>query len=315
MRRRAALTWVSGSAVSALSLLLLVACGGGSDSKATSVGTEQRTRSTLEELWRAPGDDVAVVPGTSTYEPGRIRVSFVVLDAEGQSVTLPTARIWLARGLEEHPFLESTAKLERIGVPGGARDDSTHIYVVHVPIRKPGTYWLLAQPEGGPEDVQALGNVVVKDAIDVPAVGDAAPASATPTLSTAGGNAARITTRVPPDLTLLEHSVTDALRAGHPFVVTFATPKFCTSRACGPVVDVVEDVAHRLEGSELRFIHVEVYEHNDPTKGYNRWMQEWGLTTEPWTFVVGADGRIADRFEGPVSVRELEEAAEAVAHG
>jgi peroxiredoxin len=51
----------------------------------------------------------------------------------------------------------------------------------------------------------------------------------------------------------------------------------------------------------------------DPSKGYNRWLQEWGLTTEPWTFVVGADGKIAERFEGPVSVRELEEAARAVA--
>jgi peroxiredoxin len=42
-------------------------------------------------------------------------------------------------------------------------------------------------------------------------------------------------------------------------------------------------------------------------------MREWGLTTEPWTFVVGRDGRIAERFEGVVSVRELEAAVEAVA--
>lgn len=294
--------------------LLLVACGGGSDSdRSVLQETEPSTSSTLEELWRAPGDDVAVVPGTSTYVPGRVRVSFVVVNAAGQPVLLPTARVWLARGLEEQPFLESTAKLERIGVPGGAEDDSTHIYVVHLAIRQPGTYWFLAEPEGGSNPVQALGNVVVEEATVVPAVGDAAPASETPTLTRAGENAARITTRVPPDLMLLEHSVADALRDGRPFVVTFATPKFCSSRACGPVVDVVEDVAGRLEGSEVRFIHVEVYEDNDPSKGYNRWMQEWGLTTEPWTFVVGADGKISARFEGLVSVHELEGAVEAVA--
>ena len=68
---------------------------------------------------------------------------------------------------------------------------------------------------------------------------------------------------------------------------------------CGPVVDVVEEVAHRLEDSPVRFIHVEVYEDNDPANGYNRWMQEWGLTTEPWTFVVGADGKIVGPLRGP----------------
>jgi len=90
--------------------------------------------------------------------------------------------------------------------------------------------------------------------------------------------------------------------------VTFATPKFCASRTCGPVVDVVEEVARRLDGENVRFIHVEVYEDNDPAKGFNPWLQEWKLPTEPWTFLVGADGRIAARFEGTVSVNELEAA-------
>jgi hypothetical protein len=93
-----------------------------------------------------------------------------------------------------------------------------------------------------------------------------------------------------------------------PFVVTFATPKFCSSRTCGPVVDVVEDVSRRLADEDVRFIHVEVFEDNDPAKGFNRWMQEWDLPTEPWTFLVDADGRIAARFEGTVSVHELEQA-------
>ena len=73
-------------------------------------------------------------------------------------------------------------------------------------------------------------------------------------------------------------------------------------------MDVVEEVQHRLEGENVRFIHVEVYEGNDPANGYNRWMGEWTLPTEPWTFLVGADGKIVDRFEGTVSVDELETA-------
>ena len=56
-----------------------------------------------------------------------------------------------------------------------------------------------------------------------------------------------------------------------------------------------------------------MYEDLDPAKGYNRWMQEWGLRTEPWTYVVGRNGRIVERFEGVVSVHELDEAVNAVA--
>jgi hypothetical protein len=311
MRARAALVPVS----SALSCLLLAACGGSEGGGTSETPVTPDVRATLEELWRAPGDDVAVVPGTSTHVPGRVRVSFLVVDAEGRPVTLPTAKVWLSRGLDQRPFLETEAQLERIGVPGGAEADSTHIYVAHLPVSEPGTYWLLAEPEGGPDDVQALGNVMVADgsAPGPPTVGEAAPASETPTLRTVNGAAAKITTRVPPDLALLEHSVSDSLADSLPFVVTFATPKFCSSRTCAPVVDVVEEAARRLEDSGVRFIHVEVFEGNDPASGYNRWMREWRLTTEPWTFVVGADGKISARFEGPVSVRELEAAVAKVA--
>jgi hypothetical protein len=93
--------------------------------------------------------------------------------------------------------------------------------------------------------------------------------------------------------------------AHEPFVVTFATPKFCTSRTCGPVVDVVSHVRKSLNDNRVKFIHAEVYNGNDPAKGYNRWMREWNLRTEPWTFLVGADGRIKEKFEGSVSAGEL----------
>lgn len=292
-----------GAAVIAASCLL-VGCGG-SGEEASPTDTLPGDGQTLEELWRAPGDDVAVVAGTQTHVPGDVRVSFLVVDGEGAPVLIPTARVWVARALEERPFLETTASLERIGVPGLAEADATHIYVARLALPEPGTYWLLAEPEGG-EPVQALGNVVVAAEDPVPDAGAPVPASETPTLASVGGDAARITTRVPPDESLLRHSVADSLRAGVPFVVTFSTPKFCASRTCGPVVDVVEEVARRFEGEDVRFIHVEVFEDNDPAKGYNRWMQEWGLETEPWTFVVGGDGKLVERYEGVVSVKELE---------
>ncbi|HLG07551.1 MAG TPA: thioredoxin family protein [Gaiellaceae bacterium] len=295
------------AALTVLSCLLLVGCGG-SDGDSTATSADPGGGMTLEELWREPGDDVAVVAGTANHEPGTVRVSFLVVDAEGGVVTLPTARVWVAEGLDAPPFLESSAKLERIGVPGGEEADASHIYVAHLRLPRPGTYWLLAEPEGGPAKVQALGNVIVAEEDPEPDVGDPAIASETPTLASTGGDFSKLTTRTPPDEALLRYSVAESLRAKTPFVVTFSTPKFCSSRTCGPVVDVVEEVARRFEGSDVRFIHVEVYEDNDPAKGYNEWLQEWKLDTEPWTFLVGRDGKIVDRYEGVVSVNELEQA-------
>ncbi len=298
-------------ALTALSCLLVVGCGGSEQETSTEPGTS----ATLEELWRQPGDDVAVIPGTENHEIGDVRVSFLVVDAEGAVVALPTARVWVANALKSAPFLETEAKLERIGVPGGDEADATHIYVANLRLPRAGTYWLLAEPEGGATKVQALGNVVVRKDDPPPDVGDPAVASETPTLASTRGNISALTTRTPPDETLLRYSVADSLAAKVPFVVTFATPKYCASRTCGPVVDVVEEVSRRFEGEQIRFIHVEVFEDNDPAKGYNRWMQEWKLPTEPWTFLVGADGKIAARFEGTVSVNELEQAARELLNG
>ncbi len=292
-------------ALLAVACLLSIGCGG-SDDAAESAGAPSGG-GTLEELWRAPGDDVAVIPGTENHEPGDVRVSFLVVDAEGNVSLLPTARVWVSRALDEAPFLESMAQLERIGVPGGAEADATHIYVAHLRLPDPGTYWLLAEPEGG-KKVQALGNVVVSENDPEPGPGDPAPRSETPTIASVEGDLSKLTTRTPPDMSLLRYSVASSLRAKVPFVVTFSTPKFCSSRTCGPVVDVVEETARRFEGKGVRFIHVEVYDGNDPAQGFNQWIQEWGLETEPWTFVVGRNGKIVERFEGAVSVRELEEA-------
>jgi hypothetical protein len=71
-----------------------------------------------------------------------------------------------------------------------------------------------------------------------------------------------------------------------------------------PVVDVVDQV--RFTGTAIRFIHVEIYRDNDPRKGENQWVREWHIPSEPWTFLVGRDGRIKEKFEGAVSSRELE---------
>jgi hypothetical protein len=280
--------------------VLAAGCGGASKS------SEGPRSGTLEALWRAPGEDVGIVAGTSDYAPGSVRVAFLVVDGQGQVISRPTAKLWLARGLKQEPFATGTAELERIGVPGGDTADASDIYIAHLDLPKPGKYWLLAEPVGGQEKIQAIGNVVVKAKAEAPVPGDPAPRSDTPTLADAKLDV--LTTSKTPDPELYRSSIADAVAARAPFVVVFATPKFCTSRTCGPVVDVVSAVRKRLAEPELRFIHVEIYKDNDPTKGVNRFVTEWKLPSEPWVFLVGADGKVVDRFEGTVSARELEAA-------
>ncbi len=292
-------------------VLVTAGCGSGGTGERESNGTTAAPPGSLEALWRAPGPDVAIVPGTSDYGPGRNRVSFLIVDKQSRLVERPTARVWIARGLRQKPFAEAVARLEPIGVPGGVQADAQSIYVAHLRTPAAGTYWVLAEPVGG-RRIQALGNIVVKAAPDAPAVGARAIASRNPTVA-GGRDPKTITTARPPDTELLQVSVAQALAAKRPFVVVFATPLYCQSRTCGPVVQVVQSVGKRWSGKGVDFIHVEIYAGNDPAKGTNRWVNEWHLRSEPFTFVVDRTGVIRTKLEGAFSPGELEAAVAKVA--
>jgi hypothetical protein len=286
--------------------LVLVGCGSGSG---VDEGGSSRSPSalpgTLGAILSRSGPDIALTPGTSDYSVGPVRVSFLVIDKQGRVVSRPSARIWVARSFADAPSVRTRARLEPVGIPGKASDDSlgvTHLFVARFNLSRPGKYILVAEPVGG-KPIQGALDLDVKRRSAAPAVGAAAIPSRTPTLETAGGNLAALTTATPPDRDLLRYSVADSLARHKPFVLAFATPAFCQSRTCGPVVDVVQAVRKRF--SDVRFIHVEIYTDNDPSSGFNRWVKEWKLPTEPFIFLVGRDGRIKARFEGSVSVAEL----------
>ena len=293
--------------------LALAGCGGGSGPAGGNGGAAGAPpEGTLEALWRAPGEDVAIVPGTSDHGAGTVRLSFLVVDSRSRVITSPTARVWVARGLQERPFAEAVARSERIGVPGGAEADAQDLYVVELELPRPGRYWVLAEPVDAEERIQALGQLDVKRDPAAPGVGDRAIPVDSPTLRSTGGDLRELTTSSRPDRELYRSSVRDALAAKAPFVVSFATPKFCQSRTCGPVVDVVSALRKRFARSGVRFIHVEIYEDNDPGKGTNRWVDAWKLPTEPFTFVVDRRGVIRARLEGAFSAAELAAAVKRV---
>jgi hypothetical protein len=259
---------------------------------------------TLDDVLHRPGPEVALIQGTSDYAAGPVRVTFLIVKSDGQLVTRPRAQVWVARSLSDRPLVSATATLQPVGLPGDASGAlATSIYVANFRLKTPGKYFLVTEPSGG--GIQGIANLIVRSKPAAPAVGSRAIPSATPTLATTHGDTTSLTTRTPPDRALLGYSIRGSLAAHAPFVVVFATPKFCTSRTCGPVVDVVDAVRKQFRGRGIRFIHVEIYQDNDPSKGPNRWVKEWHLPSEPWTFLVGSDGVIKARFEGAVSVAEL----------
>jgi hypothetical protein len=303
-----------------LLLGLLTGCGGdGGDGSAAEIGQSQTetTGSSLPEwvegrLASREGPDVALVMGTSDHAVGANRLSFLVVRNDNSLVEAPEARLLVAReGATQGTA--TTAELVPIiphshgaGEEEAADDDVTSIYVANVQLDEPGRYWLVAEPDG--EEIQGVGSVEVRETSLTPAVGAEAIPSDNPTLDDAP--AEEITTADPPDTGLLRYSVADSLEEGVPFVVAFATPAFCTSRTCGPTVEAVDRVRQELEGEGVRFIHIEIYEGNDPENGVNEWVREWNLPTEPWVFLVDADGIIRTKFEGSASIGELRRAVE-----
>ena len=94
---------------------------GGSDDESRSGGRSRRPPETLEALWRAPGEDVAVVAGTSDHGVGKHRVSFLVVDKQSRLVERPTARVWIARGLKQPPFADAHRAARADRRPGRRR--------------------------------------------------------------------------------------------------------------------------------------------------------------------------------------------------
>ncbi len=118
---------------------------------------------------------------------------------------------------------------------------------------------------------------------------------------------------MPAATSLLKTDLYDVL-GKKPVVLTMATPALCTSRVCGPVVDVVDQVASET-GDGVAFIHNEIYKDNKISNGLRPQPAAYRLASEPWTFVIDRNGIVRTRFEGAFSVGELERAVAQVNDG
>ena len=146
------------------------------------------------------------------------------------------------------------------------------------------------------------------------AVGEPAPRSTNRTLGDVE-SAKQLTTGSVIDEQLYKHSIAETIEAMRPFVVVFASPAFCTNAVCGPQVEVASELREEY-GQDAEFIHVDLYENPHEIQGdlsravESSLLDEWGLVSQEWTYVVRADGVVSARFENFVGADELAEAIE-----
>jgi hypothetical protein len=179
------------------------------------------------------------------------------------------------------------------------------IYVARTEFDEAGDWGVAAVVERpGEAPVEIRSAFKVKPTSDTPAIGQQAPATRTLTASTQQEVESFCSAR-PTDLEFHRHSIADAVSLGKPTVILFATPGFCESMLCGPSLDVLKVLRERY-GERVSLVHVEIYKDGRPNERREMVpaVSEWRLPSEPWLFLVGADGRIADKLEGSITVEE-----------
>jgi hypothetical protein len=183
-------------------------------------------------------------------------------------------------------------------------DAATAVYSTQLDFPSDGEWRIAAVvKEGDKLMATLLPSVVVGEFEQIPEVGEKAPLIHTPTPDDVGGDLSKITTRIPPDT---QNKVDYAEVLGkEPIFLLFATPQFCQSRVCGPVVDVAEQLKQQYE-DQAAFIHMEIYSDNDPAKGTRPQVKAFHLPSEPWLFAIDGNGVIRAELEGAFGVPLME---------
>ena len=274
--------------------------------------------------WQTASGDPSVFPVMVSSEQvcGQNRFLFTFVDRDNKPAALPDRTASVA-------FYNLGRDPDRAAMTADATfnwmvEGRTGIYVATVAYPEAGEWGVEFQTAvagGAPESIRARFEVRATGV--VPGIGTPAPATKTLTLADVGGDVARISTDKAPDRRFYETSVDQALAAHQPFVLIFATPAFCQTEVCGPMLEQIKSVAKAHPN--VTFINVEPYqlEYADgrlqPVLDATGQLQpvqavrDYRLPAEPWAFLVDAAGTIRGSFEATVGADELTAAIEDLA--
>lgn len=245
------------------------------------------------------GPEAFAFVASSNLAVGTERLLMAVSDESGRRLPSPDIPVTMNIWLDGREFQTQTVEGHFLW----AIPDVSGLYRAAVEFDVAGTWVIQMVPEGG-EPLEAVGVTVYEEPF-TPAIGDPAPRSET--LTSDDAPIEEISSDSDPDPSFYEMSVAEAVTSGRPSVITFATPRFCSTGICQPTMELMRQLAPSYP--DVNFLHVEVFTNiNDPEDiELAPAVDEWGLPTEPWVFVVDADGIVIGRFEGVVTEEELAE--------
>ncbi len=314
--------------------ILLAACGAAAVSAPGNAGAVPAASPAGSA---ATGCEAGVFPGWP--QPGQVTTSGIIpVLASSEKLVGPSRLLFALVDNQNHPIANEALEVE-IGFfdlcadPGTPTEIITPafawgiagqraFYVATPTLARPGPWGAaiaVRDPATGVTTGAKLQFTASEGGLG-PRVGDAAPPVKTLTLADVGGDVRRISSDPTPEPSFYETSLASALAAKEPFLLAFITPAFCTSAQCGPTIDVVKKA---VKAVPIRVVAVEPYQmvyqdgrlkpvlQNDsfvPVEAAN----VYGIPTEPWLFLVGADGVIVGSFEAVVGEQELTDAIRAV---
>jgi hypothetical protein len=198
---------------------------------------------------------------------------------------------------------------EVVGGPYGVErfepaDVALPIYRTHVDVPSAGHLEVVAVTDGevGTHTVEAV------DPADsaIPTPGSEAVRTSTPTVEEPGDVVELCT--LAEDCSMHEVSLDEALDAGTPVMLMFATPAYCQTAVCGPGVETLQGVKASRDWGDVAFIHAEIYTDEGQTVAEH--VRAWDLPSEPWLFTIDRSGQIVARLDGPMIDEELAALAE-----
>lgn len=281
-------------------LAFLTACGG-DDGETASTTTGGDVATSGDEL---TGTLLVLLPQQGVLTAGgEQRVPLAFADAEGVPVR---------EGLEPRDFQirADTGEPTVVTVEPHSDGVPTPYYPVRFTPAAPGIHEITVVGEDG---YNAVTLDISQDAL-IPLVGQILPAADTPTTAN-GRGVDPICTRTPA-CELHEVALTEALLAGSPIALSIATPEFCQTAICGPVLDLLLEALPDFP--TVTGVHAEVYADPrggaDPTAGGLAPITEaYGLTFEPTLYLVDATGTIVTRLDSVYDRVELRAALESIA--
>jgi hypothetical protein len=295
-----------------LAALVAAVCGLGSPSPATAGELAPSVAGPLQPLITTS----ELVVGRNRFAFGLLRHGSLLADAD-VSVRVYDVREETAQLVAVTPAvyhrLEVIEQGRQVHIhPDGTRHlhataaDVHGIYVMQLELERAGPWGLEVVARHGAGTVETVRlSIDALPAARSPMPGMPAPRSRNLIVSDVT-DLRLIDSSEPPDPRLHQTRIADAIRQRRPQVIVFATPKYCTSRICGPVLDVVRTLIPAF-GRHVAFVHQEIWQAGG-METISPTVEEWNLRSEPWTFVVDADGVVRARFEGLTTRRELEAA-------